>query len=596
MKTLVRAGDGRRRGGALVFSVAAVLVVSILAAGFLQLCTMISRRLGTSSDTLQALNIAEAGLCEAYTGLALAHTGNVGSEAEPAFFGGGLMWVEATQHATGMVELECTAMYGTGRATLGIACQPVEVGVAGLGFFTLEDLRLNPDVRLDSYDSNQGSYASQVNTPLNNNGIVGSNGNVSIASGNLIFGDVVYGPTSKASVSAGSTVTGGMSPRAGEEVLPPIEVPPITLGKALKYTSATPMVVPPGEVGYNGLDIGKNTKLVLKGPLTIVVGDMKLGLGAQMVFDTTDGPIEMHVTNSIDLSTSSLVSTTTQVTADSVVLVSAPDGKSVNFGAKSQFYGFIYAPNAETHISAQYEVYGALICKELQLAAQGKMHYDLALGPTIDSLLPTLYSWRVVELPHPAAVNRRDPFQVLDLDPSSLPSPAYAHEDQVLDLRYEDLKGSNQTYFGLESEFDWSLVRTVLYGTRDGVAFLLSDDYYEAPVANDPLVDLVNSSMTSKQLRDALIAASPVSEEALTAACLRNPPMNESDLMNVLQKQGTLTEDVLLAAVASDSLDSGTLRNLLEDFSPLSSTVMNAVQSRSPSLSLSDLLALLGLQ
>ena len=52
----------------------------------------------------------------------------------------------------------------------------------------------------------------------------------------------------------------------------------------------------------------------------------------------------------------------------------------------------------------------------------------------------------------------------------------------------------------------------------------------------------------------------------------------------------------MLAAVASDSLDSGTLRNLLEDFSPLSSTVMNAVQSRSPSLSLSDLLALLGLQ
>ncbi len=106
LRTISRA----RNGSALLFSVVAVMVVSILAAGFLQLALSVTRRLNSSSDTLQALNLAEAGLAEAYTGLAVARTGKVGSPEAPAIFGGGLLWVEATERAGGLVELESTAM------------------------------------------------------------------------------------------------------------------------------------------------------------------------------------------------------------------------------------------------------------------------------------------------------------------------------------------------------------------------------------------------------------------------------------------------------------------------------------------------------
>ena len=43
-----------------------------------------------------------------------------------------------------------------------MVCEPVAIGVASLGFFTEDALRLNPDVRLDSFDSLQGSYADQI--------------------------------------------------------------------------------------------------------------------------------------------------------------------------------------------------------------------------------------------------------------------------------------------------------------------------------------------------------------------------------------------------------------------------------------------------
>lgn len=586
-----------RRGGALLLSVVAVMVVSILAAGFLNLTLSVTRRMNASADSARALELAEAGLAEAYTGLALARTGAVGSEAEPAVFGDGLLWVEVIEHAVGRIELRSTAMHGSGRATLGLVAEPTTLSVGSLGFFTVEDLRLNPDVRLDSYDSALGSYLDQLNTALNNKGIVGSNGDVSVASGNLIFGKVISGTLGTVDLASGAIVTGGTSQRAEDEVLPPVDVPPLVATTSLKYTGATPKIVPPGEIAYQTLSVGKNSKMVLKGPLTLVVEDLKTALGAELTFDTTDGPIQLYVTNSLDLSTSSIVNTSTQITSDTQIYVTAPAGKTVSFGAKSQFYGFIYAPEAEVHISAKYELYGGLVCSELQLAAQGKMHYDLALGATLKSTLPILQAWRVVEMPTAIATVRKDPFAVLGLEKSALLPLAEAHADQLLDIRYESVGGATKSYLGLESEFDWSDVAMLLYGSRDGLAFFLPDDYAGGDVvAGDPLVDLVNSSLSSKQLRDQLLAASPVSSDALVAACERDPAMSTSDLDNVLDANYPLGTDVLMAAVGSAALDSGTLKNLLIDHSPLSTEVLTAVLARQPPLSASDLTNVLSKQ
>ncbi|MEQ1893424.1 MAG: collagen-binding domain-containing protein [Planctomycetota bacterium] len=587
----------KRRGGALVLSVVAVVVVSILAAGFLQLALSVTRRMNASADAVQARNLAEAGLAEAYTALGAARTGAIASAAAPAVFGNGLLWVEASEHANGMVELRSTAMYGTGRATLGLVAEPTALSVGSLGFFTSEDLRLNPDVRLDSYDSAQGSYEDQLDTPLNNKGIVGTNGDASVASNNLIFGKIISGTLGKVDLAAGAIVTGGNSQRAEDEVLPPVEMPPIATTGLLKHSGATPKIIPPGEAGYATLSVGKGAKVILKGPLTIAVGELALGLGSELVFDTTDGPIEMYVSESLDMATSSLVSTSTEITSDTLIFVAAPEGKSVNFGAKSKFFGFIYAPLAEVHISAQYELYGGLVCKSLQLAAQGKMHYDLALGATLQATLPVLHAWRVVDLPQALATTRKDPFQALGLERGALSALGEAFEDQLLDVRYVTEGGATQSYLGLESEFDWDEVATLLYGSRDGLAFFLPDDYATGDaLANDPLVDLVNSSLSSKQLRDKLLAASPVSSEALVAACERDPSMSKSDLDNVLDANYPLAPEVLLAAIDSAALDSSALRDVLLAHSPLPSDLLAALLARIPPLSLSDLTSVLAKQ
>ena len=61
-----------------------------------------------------------------YVGLGIAKTGNVGSETEPAVYGDGLLWVEATDLGDNLVQLESTGMWGSGRATLGLVVERIE--------------------------------------------------------------------------------------------------------------------------------------------------------------------------------------------------------------------------------------------------------------------------------------------------------------------------------------------------------------------------------------------------------------------------------------------------------------------------------------
>lgn len=588
-------------------SLVAVLVVSILAASFLELATSITRRIGSASDTSQALYLAEAGLAESYTGLAVARTGNVGSEEQPVAYGGGLFWVEATEHPGGLVEIESTAMYGTGRVKLGLVCEPVEISVSALGMFGDGAMKLFSDTLVDSFDSTQGSYGDQVGTALNQQTLVGSNADVAIGSDVKVRGDVTCGPDGEVSVGQGALVTGTTSARPEAGVLPPIEVPPIQVQGRIEHESPVPLIVPPGEVGYERLAVGEGAEVILKGPLTVVTGELALAPRAELVFDTLDGQVVLHVTERLDLDPDSLVTMSGEDPAASVVMFSgdeaaAGDGRRpfarpepIALAATSQFYGFIYAPNAKFRVGDGFEIFGGLVCEEVELEANGKLHYDLALGPTLEALLPRLHAWRVIDIPQPIhKAQRLDPFTVLGLDPTQLASPAEAHEDQLLKLEYVNQNGTVVQYLGPESDFDWTQVQEVLYGTRDGVAFQVPAP--DPPPPADPNLDLVSSSLNSQDLRDALIAAAPVSDRALIAASERVPSMDSSDLRNVLDKHCPMSDDVLAAVIASPALESNALENVLIDNSPLEVGLLQAVLDRIPPLSVSDLLNVLSAQ
>ena len=100
-----------RRGNVLGVVLVVVLTIATASAGLLQLSAATARRQSAAMHRTLAFYLAEAGLAEAYAGLTIGKTGNVGSEGRPAVFGDGLFWVAATDNGDDTVTLDCTASW-----------------------------------------------------------------------------------------------------------------------------------------------------------------------------------------------------------------------------------------------------------------------------------------------------------------------------------------------------------------------------------------------------------------------------------------------------------------------------------------------------
>jgi hypothetical protein len=148
-----------------------------------------------------------------------------------------------------------------------------------------------------------------------------------------------------------------------------------------------------------------------------------------------------------------------------------PPPPAVSIGAAGKFYGTIYAPGAALSIPASLQVYGAAVGASMSLAPLSKFHFDTALetaGPEV--YLFEQIAWRALEVLPELASDAADPFDALGLDPALVPKkkPYGAHADQLYAIVYVDDAGAVQTYIGLESRFNASLVDSVITEVHEG--------------------------------------------------------------------------------------------------------------------------------
>lgn len=466
-------GRERRRGGALVLSLAAVGAIAILAVGYLQLSSTLARRQTGAVDNNLAFYTAEAGLTEAYAGIMIGKTGNIGSPEQPAVYGDGLFWVEANPVDQERVELRATGMANSGRATLALVLRKGSVDVSSLGFFSAGDITVGDGTRIDGWDSDLGSYTDQADGTANVLGRLGSNGTITLIDGasNLVttvLGDVAPGPAGSVVVVGNPTVAGTSAPSLTATTLPLLNVPTPTLLPAISHAAGVPLVLPGGSWGLTHLGLLQDAEVTIQGPAQVVIQGIDVADGASLTLDTQGGPIQLYVTGDIDIAAGASVTTTEQVPSRLRLYV---DGEaSVDLRGPSQFYGLIYAPEGTISLESEFEVFGGLVAGELSLEDGARLHYDVALAKNaLDDAKPVVESWRIVELPTdiPKGFDG-DPFVTLGLDPSLLQAPAASHADQTIQVTYVDSGGATQSYDGLESTFDWSNVATVLSLVRQG--------------------------------------------------------------------------------------------------------------------------------
>ncbi len=148
-------------GGALIVALITISVVAALGGAYLNVAISGGNRQTSEVARLKAFYLAEAGLAEAFHAVRMGRSGQMGNILEPAKYGNGLVWVDATQPEPDQIRLVATGLWNQGRATLSYTIRPQELK---LGVFSDEDLVLENVVMLDGYDSSLGTYQSQVLT------------------------------------------------------------------------------------------------------------------------------------------------------------------------------------------------------------------------------------------------------------------------------------------------------------------------------------------------------------------------------------------------------------------------------------------------
>lgn len=469
-----------RRGGVLVATLVAVMAVGGLSVCLLELDSARLRRQVASIDNKRAFNLAEAGLAEGRFAVETGHTGTIGSPEAPARFGDGLFWVTATELAPNVIGLESTGMAGTGRATLSLVVRRTSRDVAALGVLGSQQVLLGKNARVDAYDS--GGERGAPKLPSRFDPATGvavelrSNGDIELGEDARVFGDAIPGPDGSVELDDDALVTGSTAP--AELETQPAVIEPLVLeqGGDLVHASGTRRVLAGEGKSYGEIRVGKNSTLVLRGPLQLSAARLRIEDKGKLEIDCAAGEIELHVTDWLDLQAGSQLLFPDQDTRGLRLLVSATgsrdrDGNGtpdapVRFLASGPFFGSLYAPNARLALPRGHQLYGTVAAEILQLGEDAQVHFDVSLrgsDPTASVDVDPL-AWKVVEIPREIARDLADdPFTTLEVAQDQLKPPTQAYEvvEYELDVEYVDSAGVERKYKGRESDFDWKRAHEV---------------------------------------------------------------------------------------------------------------------------------------
>ena len=423
-------------GNALVMTLLLALGLLTMGAAFFQIASSGERRNGGRLDDERAFAVAEAGLNEAYRAIQGGGTGAIATAATPAYFGGGLVWVEATPLADERIQLVSTGLVGSGRQALEVVVRDAseDDAIFSATLNSKDTLTMNAGVQVDSYDSSVGTYASQATNIVsgvahaNENGDVKSNADIILNAGATIWGDATPGPGYNVSFSTGAFVSGSTAPAPAPFSFPPITIPSFPSLGPKTVVAGTPQTLVAGDYDFTTLTINKDAILTVQGPANIVLDDFYGGKNGQLWIDATNGPVTFYVENTYNHTAGFQADAVSGSPMAMAFLVNGM--QDIVFPSLSKVRGGYYLPNANILFASGTECWGSFGANKIEMANDMKFHYDEVLAKywedeTGQNAELEFFSWRPVPITDDALrSDRRSPLVVLGLSKEDLASPA----------------------------------------------------------------------------------------------------------------------------------------------------------------------------
>jgi hypothetical protein len=374
----------RRRGAATIFMAVTVVGLGAMSLGLLAMNLSVEREQRGVQRDLTSFYAAEAGISLAFQDVLNGGDGTVGSAEDPVPYGNASYFVQATSLGGFQTSLVATGAADGATSRAELIVMRKATGLFQYAAFGDEGVLLNSAALIDSYRSNEGTYASQYSMGVgyaNAKGHVGSNKDIVMEANTKIAGNVSPGPTGILDADAPKTyVIGTTNPLPFEVELPAIEVPTLTAGLSISTTADT--TIPTGDQYIPSILVGGHDTLTIVGPAQIVTDSLTMSTGSALVLDATNGPIELISTGDFVLSSNATVTTHSAALNDIAVKLTADnwgegdDGSLIELHSNSDFKGTIYAPNAFVDINSNFEIFGGVIADFVSLSSNSMVHYD----------------------------------------------------------------------------------------------------------------------------------------------------------------------------------------------------------------------------
>jgi hypothetical protein len=413
-----------RRGGALATMTMCVVGMAGLSTAMLAVALRHAGEAEGAKVRLAAGYACQASLAASVQNLqrAVDPALGLGSAMQPASFGGWSTWVEASDlefeegpgaqpdYRDGLVELVATARGSRGGARQVLVLRAVPNTIWRFGAFGKEFLHLDSNARVDSYDSRLGTYESQLASPSGSNaharqnGDVGSNGDVSLDQNAKVHGDSIAGVDHATIVLGNAVVSGARTTNTAEVELPPISVP--TYVNYGNLTVNTSTLFSAGNRTYGTLRVGSNKTLTIQGPANVVASSLVLNSGSTIAIDDSAGPVVMYVLDNFIMNSNTSIransldpaSFTLNLLSDNVINPEVTvQLDTVDFDSNSKIWGVVYAPNARVVLDSNFELYGSLMARSLDVDSNATFHFDEALTDATATGTPVYetLAWRV---------------------------------------------------------------------------------------------------------------------------------------------------------------------------------------------------------
>jgi hypothetical protein len=386
---------GRRsqRGGALVVTAVSLTSLSVLSLSLLSVMLSSSNQQRVQREKMRAEYVCEAALQQAVLDLRIGGDGALGSQLAPQTWGGSQFWVDAAVPGPEIRTLTATAVDDRIGARIELTLARQLDALWRYGAFGDLSLIMDSNSRVDSYNSSLGTWHDQAVNGSGSDqhallsGDIGSNGSVLMKQNSKVWGDAVCGSGSSTTILGNAVCTGSTAPSETPMALPPLVFPFAPSNTNVTVNST--LDIPAGNHAYGDFAAKSNTTINVTGPATLVFRNFQMRSGSQFLIDTTGGPVKIYVENDFTLGSNTMVRSLNYLPADVEVNLLSDniinpevmvDLDVVDFNSNAKMYGTIYAPNAHIEIDSNFELFGALIAKSVDLDSNCRIHYDESLA------------------------------------------------------------------------------------------------------------------------------------------------------------------------------------------------------------------------